>query len=119
VHWLPITGHEIPGKGRADFGRLQSLLGLVRAHGGSEDMAWTAQAIGSAAVAIGVTWLWRSRAPYDLKAAALAAGTLVVATYFYMYDLVVLAVAMAFLLRYAIERGFSQAKSPALRAALS
>jgi hypothetical protein len=36
-----------------------------------------------------------------------------------MYDLVVLAVAMAFLLRYAIERGFSQAKSPALRAALS
>jgi hypothetical protein len=31
VHWLPITSHEILGAGRADFGRLQSLFGLVRA----------------------------------------------------------------------------------------
>ena len=106
AHWLPITSHEILGEGRADFGRLQSLFGLVRAHGGSEPMAWTVQAIGSIAVAVGVTLLWRSRAPFDLKAAALAAGTLAVTPYVYMYDLVVLAVAVAFLLRYALERGF-------------
>jgi len=62
VHRLPITSYEILGEDRADFGRLQSLFGLVRAQGGCEDMAWTAEAIGSAAVAIGVTRLWRSRA---------------------------------------------------------
>ena len=107
AHWLPITSHEILGEGHADFGRLQSLFGLVRAHGGSEPLAWTVQAIGSLAVAAGVTLLWRSRAPFDLKAAALAAGTLVVTPYVYMYDLVVLAVAVAFLLRFALERGFS------------
>jgi len=106
VHWLPITSHEILGAGRADFGRLQSLFGLVRAQGGSEQLAWTVQAIGSLAVAAGVTLLWRSRAPFDLKAAALAAGTLAVTPYVYMYDLVVLAVAVAFLLRYALQRGF-------------
>jgi arabinofuranan 3-O-arabinosyltransferase len=106
VHWLPITSHEILGAGRADFGRLQSLFGFVRARGGSEQMAWTVQAIGSVAVAVGVIWLWRSRASYELKAAALAAGTLAVTPYVYMYDLAVLAVAVAYLLRYALERGF-------------
>src|SRR5580704_17333431 len=106
AHWLPITGHEILGQGRADFGRLQSLFGLVRAHGGSQPMAWVVQAIGGVAVAAGVTLLWRSRAPYELKAAALAAGTLAVTPYLYMYDLVVLAVAVAFLLRFALARGF-------------
>ncbi len=106
VHWLPITSHEILGEGHADFGRLQSVFGFVRAHGGSESLAWTAQAAASIALAIALTALWRSRAPFDLKAAALAAGTLVVTPYVYMYDLVVLAVAVAFLLRFVLERGF-------------
>jgi arabinofuranan 3-O-arabinosyltransferase len=106
VHWLPITSHEILGEGHADFGRLQSVFGFVRAHGGSESLAWTAQAAASIALAIALTALWRSRAPFDLKAAALATGTLVVTPYVYMYDLVVLAVAVAFLLRFVLERGF-------------
>jgi hypothetical protein len=76
------------------------------AQGGSEQLAWTVQAIGSLAVAAGVTLLWRSRAPFDLRAAALAAGTLAVTPYVYMYDLVVLAVATAFLLRHALQREF-------------
>jgi hypothetical protein len=79
---------------------------VLSAQGGSEQLAWTVQAIGSLAVAASVTLLWRSRAPFDLKAAALAAGTLAVTPYVYMYDLVVLAVAVAFLLRYALQRGF-------------
>ena len=106
MHWLPITSHEILGEGHADFGRLQSVFGFVRTHGGSEALAWTVQALASIALAISLTALWRSRAPFDLKAAALAAGTLVVTPYVYMYDLVVLAVAVAFLLRFVLERGF-------------
>jgi arabinofuranan 3-O-arabinosyltransferase len=117
AHWLPITSHEILGEGHADFSRLQSLFGLIRAHGGSEPLAWTVQAIGSLAVAAGVTLLWRSRAPFDLKAAALAAGALVVTPYVYMYDLVVLAVAVAFLIRFALERGFTAGEVCGLTAA--
>jgi len=117
AHWLPITGREILGEGHADFGRLQSLFGLVRTYGGSEPLAWIVQAIGSVATAIAVVWLWRSRAPFDLKAAALAAGTLVVTPYVYMYDLVVLAVAGAFLIRFALERGFTASEVYGLAAA--
>jgi glycosyl transferase family 87 len=106
VHWMPITGRIVLGEGHADFGRLQSVFGLVRAHGGSEELAWIVQAAASIAIAIALTALWRSRAPFDLKAAALAAGTLVATPYVYMYDLVVLAVAVAFLFRFVLERGF-------------
>ncbi len=103
---MPITGRVVLGEGHADFGRLQSVFGFVRAHGGSEPLAWSVQAALSLALAAALVWLWRSRAPFDLKAAALAAGTLLVTPYVYMYDLVVLAVAVAFLLRFALERGF-------------
>ena len=116
-HWLPITGHRILGEGRADFGRLQSLYGLVRASGGSEPLAWSVQAAGSLAAAVGIVWLWRSRAPFDLKAAALAASALVATPYIYMYDLAVLAVAVGFLLRYALVRGLSTAEIIGLAAA--
>ena len=117
AHWLPITSREILGEGHADWSRLQSLFGLVRAHGGSEPLAWSVQAAGSLAVAVALVWLWRSRAPFDLKAAALAAGTLVATPYVYMYDLVVLAVAVAFLIRFALERGFFASEVVGLAAA--
>jgi Glycosyltransferase family 87 len=107
VHWMPITGRVVLGQGHADFGRLQSVFGFVRAHGGDEPLAWSVQAALSLALAAALVWLWRSRAPFDLKAAALAAATLLVTPYVYMYDLVVLAVAVAFLLRFALERGFA------------
>jgi arabinofuranan 3-O-arabinosyltransferase len=106
VHWMPITSQIVLGEGRADWSRLQSVFGLVRAYGGSEQLAWAIQVTASLASATGVVWLWRSRAPFDLKAAALAVGTLVATPYLYMYDLVVLAVAVAFLLRFALQRGF-------------
>jgi hypothetical protein len=44
--------------------------------------------------------------PFELKAAALAAGALLATPYLFMYDLVVLAVAVAFLLRLALAREF-------------
>jgi arabinofuranan 3-O-arabinosyltransferase len=106
VHWMPITGRVVLSDGGADWSRLQSLYGLVRAHGGSEAASWMVQIAGSAVVTAGIVWLWRSRTAYDLKAAALAAATLVVTPYLYMYDLVVLAVAAAFLLRFAFAEGF-------------
>jgi hypothetical protein len=106
VHWMPVTSRIVFGEGQADWSRLQSLFGLVRAQGGSEQLAWTIQTTGSLIVAASVTWLWRSRLPYDLKAAALAGGTLLATPYLYMYDLTALAVAAAFLIRHTLERGF-------------
>ena len=76
----------------------------------------TVQGTGSVAAAVGIVWLWRSRAPFDLKAAALAAATLVATPYVYMYDVTVLAVAVGFLLHFALERGLSAAETCGLAA---
>ena len=106
VHWAPLSSHALIDQGALDWYRLQSVFALVRAHGGSEPLAWTVQGIVALALAVGLAWLWQSRAAFDLKAAALASGALLATPYLFMYDLVVLAVAVAFLLRFALAREF-------------
>jgi len=117
VHWLPITSRVVLGEGAASWFRLQSVLGLIRAHGGSETLAWTAQIILTLTLAAGIVVLWRSRAAFEIKAAALAAATLLATPYLYMYDLPTLGVAVAFLLRLALRNGFSTIETAALAAA--
>jgi hypothetical protein len=111
VHWMPVTSRVVLGEGGADWDRLQSLFGLVRAHGGGETLAWTAQGIVALAALAAVCALWRSRVSYELKAAALGCGALLATPYLYMYDLVVLAVPVAFLVRIALMRGFTRAET--------
>ena len=117
VHWMPITSRVVLGEGGADWNRLQSLFGFVRAHGGSETLAWSVQAAMALTLAIALCWLWRSRAPFELKAAALAAGALLATPYLYIYDLVVLAIPVAFLLRLALAGGFLASEVAGLFAA--
>jgi hypothetical protein len=106
VHWAPISNRVLIDQGALDWYRLQSAFALVRAHGGSETLAWTVQGVLMLLLAVGLGWLWKSRAAFELKAAALAAGALLATPYLFMYDLVVLAVAVAFLLRLALAREF-------------
>jgi arabinofuranan 3-O-arabinosyltransferase len=93
------TSQAFLGDGWADFGKLQTAFGLVRTLGGGEPLAWSVQGTLALSVAVAVAVLWRSRAEYDLKAAALATGALLATPYLYMYDLMVLAVPLAFLWR--------------------
>jgi len=79
---------------------------LVRAHGGGETLAWIVQGVVTLTLAAGLAWLWKRRVAFELKAAALAAGALLATPYLFMYDLVVLAVAVAFLLRLGLAREF-------------
>jgi len=111
VHWMPVTSRVVLGEGGADWDRLQSLFGLVRAHGGGETLAWTAQGIVALAALAAVCALWRSRVSCELKAAALGCGARLATPYLYMYDLVVLAVPVAFLVRIALMRGFTRAET--------
>lgn len=80
---------------RATFYRLQSVFGLARTWGGSEQLAWTLQWMMSGTVVVSVVMLWRSRADYTPKAAALAAGTLLLTPYLFLYDMMVLAIPAA------------------------
>jgi hypothetical protein len=102
---LPTASQSTLEQGRAEWGKLQSAYGVVRMMGGGSAIAWVVQGVLAAAVAVGLALLWRSKASFDLKAAALAAGTIMVVPYIFLYDLVILAVAMAFLLRACGEAG--------------
>jgi hypothetical protein len=117
VHWMPITGRVVLGEGAADWSRLQTVFGFMRAHGASETLAWVVQTASALAVVAGIVALRRSPASYEIKGAGLAAGALLATPYIYMYDLVALAVAVAFLLRFLLRRGFSAFDVGALAAA--
>jgi arabinofuranan 3-O-arabinosyltransferase len=89
----------------------------VRALGGGEGLAWTLHGIVMAATALYVCRLWCSRAPFELKAAALATGALLMTPYLFIYDLVILAVPMAFLVRLGRTGGFLPGEVAGLAAA--
>ncbi len=93
------TSQAFLSDGWADWSKLQTAFGLTRTLGGGETLAWTVQIALALIAAAGVAALWRSRAGYEIKAAALATGALLATPYLYMYDLVVLAVPLAFLCR--------------------
>ena len=105
-HWMPMFSQAFFTEGRATFYKLQSVFGLVRTLGGSEHLAWALQWLMSGTVVAGVVWLWRSRADYELKAAALATGALLLTPYLFLYDVMVLAIPVGLLIRIGLESGF-------------
>jgi hypothetical protein len=114
VAWMPTTSHVVLGEGGANWSRLQSLFGLVRSVGGSENLAWTMQGITALTLAVAIVWLWRSRVSFELKAAALATAALLATPYLYTYDLVALVVPVAFLLRAALAGSFLRGEAAGL-----
>jgi arabinofuranan 3-O-arabinosyltransferase len=117
-HWLPLTSHALFAQDsliHTDWSKFQSAFALVRLLGGSAALAWTLQLTLAAAVAAALCVMWRSgRISYELKAAAAAVGVLLATPYVYLYDLAVLAVAVGFLLRAALQDGFTPAEAAGL-----
>jgi hypothetical protein len=118
-HWMPMFSQAFLTEGKATWWKLQSIFSLVRYLGGTEQLAWMFQWVLSASVAVVLTLMWRSRVSYPLKAAAFAAGTLLTTPYLFMYDMMVLAVAVAFLVRVGLRTGFRPYELPALGCALA
>jgi arabinofuranan 3-O-arabinosyltransferase len=118
-HWLPLSSQAFLTEGRAAWWKLQSLLALVRYLGGADQLAWALQWILTASVAAVLALMWRSRVPYTMKAAALATGTLLCTPYLYMYDMMVLAIPVAFLVRAGLNSGFRSHEIPALGCAMA
>jgi len=118
-HWMPMFSQAFLTEGKAPWWKLQSIFALVRYFGGTEQLAWVFQWILSATVAVTLVVMWRSRISYSLKAAALATGTLLVTPYLFMYDMMVLAIPVAFLVRVGLRTGFRHYELPALGCAMA
>lgn len=117
-HWIPGSSEAILSEGKATWWKLQSIYSMVRYFGGTEQLAWAFQFVLTATVAVVLALMWRSRVPYTLKAALLATGTLLATPYIAIYDMVVLAIPVAFLVRIALRTGFRSYELPALGGAL-
>lgn len=116
-HWLPTMSQTFLSEGRAPWWKLQSLYAMLRLFGVMEQPAWAVHWVFTASVATTLVLMWRSRVPYTLKAAALAAGTLLITPYLFMYDVMVLAIPVAFLVRIGLRTGFRPYELPALTVA--
>ena len=116
--WLPRVSQALLVLGEAQFGKMQSVLTLVRYLGGGDALARTLQgaAVLGAAMALGAIW-W-SRAAYDIKAAALATAALIATPYLFPYDMVVLALPVALILKHGARTGFLPHELPALALAV-
>ena len=102
--------------GDTGWHKIQSVFAWVRMWGGSIPFAYAVQGAVTLAVGAALVGLWRSKAAYALKAAALVIAVILGTPYSLDYDLMVLAPAIAFLAADGLERGFGPYEKTALAA---
>lgn len=106
------ASHETYESGRITFGGFVSPFGAMRLLGGTATAAYTAQAAATLAAGLFVAVVWRRRLALPIRAAALAAATLVAIPVVLIYDLMLAVVAAAWLTR--DENGPVQWQKPGL-----
>jgi hypothetical protein len=104
-------------QGAAGWEKMQSIFAAVRMWGAGIHAAYAAQDVLFLLLAATIAWLWRSDAAFELKAAALASASLLATPYVMDYDLMVLAIAIAFFVRHGLNRGFRDYEISMLAAA--
>jgi hypothetical protein len=85
---------------------LVSVFGFLRSVGVSAHISWTVQLAVTAIVAVTVCALWARPITYSLKAAALCVGSLIASPHAISYDLCILSIAVACLVKDGMSRGF-------------
>jgi hypothetical protein len=91
--------HAIYASGRINFGGLITPFGAVLLAGGTPNAAYAAQAAVTLGAGLLVVFVWRRGLPLPTRGATLAAATLVAVPVALIYDLMLAAVAAAWLVR--------------------
>ena len=110
-------GQGVPAVSTLEPAKLQSIYGLVRAAGGADGLAWSAQGLCALMAAGFVVAHWRSREPQALKSAGLIAATLLATPYACIYDLPIAGVGVSLILTSTDRRRFAAVEWSALAAA--
>ena len=111
---LAYTRGTILETGVTGWHKIQSLFSATRMWGGSIPAAYTAQLLLAIGIAASLVWLWRSKAAFALKAAALVTASLLITPYMLDYDMVVLAPALAWYTAHGLAHGFRDYEKSAL-----
>jgi hypothetical protein len=96
------------------WGKLQSVYGLLRSFGAGAGTAWGAHIAVAIATTAAIALAWTRPLPYALKAALFSVATLLVTPYVFFYDLVALAVPIAFLVADGLQTCFLRGERSAL-----
>jgi len=104
-------------QGGTGWEKIQSAFSAARNWGADVHTAYAIQIALGAMLAATLAWLWHSEAAFELKASALATASLLATPYVLDYDLVVLAISIAFLVRHGFAGGFRDYEISALAAA--
>ena len=114
---MNFTQTVVLEQGSTGWEKIQSIFSAARMWGAGVHTAYAVQIALALMLAASLAWLWQSDAAFELKASALATGSLLATPYVLDYDLVVLAVAIAFFARHGLSRGFRDYEISLLAAA--
>ena len=114
---MNFTQTVVLEQGNTGWEKIQSVFSAARMWGAGIQLAYALQIALALMLAASLAWLWRSDAAFELKAAALATGSLLATPYVLDYDLVVIAVGIAFFVRHGLSRGFRAFEISVLAAA--
>ncbi|MEZ0225708.1 MAG: glycosyltransferase family 87 protein [Alphaproteobacteria bacterium] len=101
-----LTRTVVLEAGSTGWEKIQSIFSAVRLLGGGVELAYAAQGIFALVAAGAVIWVWRSKAGMELKSAALVTASLMVTPYVLDYDLVLLALPVAWIAALGLRSGF-------------
>lgn len=106
--FIAIIGgsHATYESGRIDLSGFVTLFGAIRLIGGSPHLAYAVQGLGSLAAVILVAIAWRLELSLAIRAAVLAAATLLAVPLALVYDFLLAGLAIAWLIRAGSEKGF-------------
>jgi len=104
-------------QGGTGWEKIQSAFSAARNWGADVHTAYAIQVALGLALAATLAWLWHSDAAFELKASALATASLLATPYVLDYDLVVIAIAIAFFARHGLRCGFRDYEISVLAAA--
>jgi hypothetical protein len=104
-------------QGGTGWEKIQSAFSAARNWGADVHTAYAIQIALGVMLAATLAWLWHSDVAFELKASALATASLLATPYVLDYDLVVLAISIAFLVRHGFARGFCDYEISVLAAA--
>ena len=111
-----FTRTAVLEQGGTGWFRIQSVFSWVRLWGGGVTLAYVVQGAVTLTIAAALAWLWRGRAAFARKAAALAIGCVLATPYSLDYDLMLLAPAIAYLAANGLSRDFGHYEKSMLAA---
>jgi hypothetical protein len=114
---MNFTQTVVLEQGGTGWEKIQSAFSAARNWGADVRTAYAIQIALGVMLATTLAWLWHSDAAFELKASALATASLLATPYVLDYDLVVLAISIAFLARHGFKCGFHDYEISVLAAA--